>query len=53
MPEDCCGPSRLATGSELAAYPLDAPPVFDGLIATSGRVLYSATDGRMVCFTES
>jgi outer membrane protein assembly factor BamB len=40
-------------GQRLAAYPLDAPPVFDGLIATAGRVLYSATDGRMVCFAES
>jgi hypothetical protein len=39
-------------GGKLAAYPLDSPPVFDGLIATAGQLLYSATDGRVVCFAE-
>jgi hypothetical protein len=38
------------SGERLAAYRLDAPPVFDGLIATPGRLLFSATDGRVVCF---
>lgn len=37
------------TGERLAAYSLDSPPVFDGLIATSDRLIYSATDGRVVC----
>ncbi len=36
-------------GEKRAAYPLDAPPVFDGLIAAPGRLLFSATDGRVVC----
>ncbi len=40
------------TGEKHAAYPLDAPPVFDGLIAAPGRLLFSATDGRVVCFAE-
>ena len=39
-------------GKQRAAYPLDAPPVFDGLIATPGRLLFSATDGRVVCLAE-
>jgi outer membrane protein assembly factor BamB len=39
-------------GKRSAAYLLDAPPVFDGLIATTGQLLYSATDGRVVCFAE-
>jgi hypothetical protein len=42
-----------STGKRLAAYRLDAPPVFDGLIATSGRLLFAATDGRLVCMTPS
>lgn len=37
------------TGKQLAAYSLDAPPVFDGLIALPGRLLLSVTDGRVVC----
>lgn len=38
------------TGEQLAEYPLDAPPVFDSLIATPGRLPFSATNGRVVCF---
>ena len=38
-----------ASGQKLAAYPLEAPPVFDGLIATPDRLVFSATDGRLVC----
>lgn len=41
-----------ADGQKQAAYPLDAPPVFDGMIALPGRVLYSTTDGRIVCWTQ-
>jgi hypothetical protein len=38
-----------SNGKRLAEYQFDALPVFDGLIATSGRLFYSATDGRVVC----
>ncbi len=38
-----------STGERLAAYTLDSPPVFDGLIAVSNRLIYSAADGRVVC----
>lgn len=42
------------SGEKLAAFPLEAPPIFDGLIATPGRLMCSTTDGRIVCFaTES
>jgi hypothetical protein len=41
-----------ADGQKQAAYPLDASPVFDGLIALPGRVLYGTTDGRIVCWTQ-
>ena len=40
------------TGERLAAYSLDAPPVFDGMIATPGKLLFTTTDGRLVCYTE-
>jgi hypothetical protein len=38
-----------ADGKTLAEQPLDAPPVFDGLIAASGCLFLSTTDGRVVC----
>ncbi|MFP4058463.1 MAG: PQQ-binding-like beta-propeller repeat protein [Candidatus Brocadiia bacterium] len=42
---------RSATdGAEEAAYPLDAEPVFDGLIAAYGRLFLSAQDGTVRCF---
>jgi len=28
---------------------LNAPPVFDGLIAAGGRLYLATTDGKMVC----
>ncbi|NQT40054.1 MAG: PQQ-like beta-propeller repeat protein, partial [Planctomycetes bacterium] len=37
-------------GKILSEQKLEAPPVFDGLIAASGRLLMSATDGSVVCF---
>ena len=40
-------------GSKLAEYVLDAQPVFDGLIAASGRLFISTRDGRVVCFGET
>ncbi len=39
-----------ATGDTLAEYPLDAPPVFDGLIAAGGRVFLVTMDGRVLAF---
>jgi len=36
-------------GSTLAEIQLDAPPVFDGLIAAHGRLFLSTTDGRLSC----
>ena len=37
-------------GKTLAEQKLDAPPVFDGLIAAQGRLLMCTTDGKVVCF---
>jgi outer membrane protein assembly factor BamB len=37
------------TGTKLAAYRLDSPPVFNGIAAAEGRVYLSLTDGRVVC----
>jgi len=37
-------------GRELAAYPLDAEAVFDGMIAAYGRLVVSMTDGTVRCF---
>jgi hypothetical protein len=36
-------------GTTLAEQKLDAPPVFDGLIAASGRLLMCTTNGHVVC----
>jgi outer membrane protein assembly factor BamB len=38
-----------ADGTMLAEQKLDAPPVFDGLIAAEGRLFLSTTDGRLIC----
>ena len=38
-------------GSQLARYPLDSPPIFDGLAAAQGRLYMSASDGHVVCLT--
>jgi len=38
------------TGKKLSERKLDAPPVFDGLIAAAGRLFLCTTDGRVVCF---
>jgi hypothetical protein len=37
-------------GKRLAQYKLDAPPVFDGMAATLGRLYTATTDGNVVCF---
>ena len=39
-----------ANGAKLAEYPLQAPPVFEGMAAAGGRLYVCATDGRVVCF---
>jgi hypothetical protein len=36
-------------GKKLFQLQLDAPPVFDGLIAARGRLLLSTTGGKVVC----
>ncbi|MDY0166740.1 MAG: PQQ-binding-like beta-propeller repeat protein [Thermoguttaceae bacterium] len=36
-------------GNELAAYTLESPPVFDGLIAAKGRLLIATRDGNITC----
>ncbi|MCZ6795006.1 MAG: hypothetical protein O7J95_15495 [Planctomycetota bacterium] len=37
-------------GEKRAAYRLDAPPVFDSLAATSGRLYLSTMTGKVLCF---
>jgi len=39
-----------ADGKKLAEYPLESPPVFDGLIAAGGRLYLTTTDGRLSCW---
>jgi len=39
-----------ADGATLAEQRLDAPPVFDGLIAAAGRLYMVTTDGKVRCF---
>jgi hypothetical protein len=41
-----------ASGEPLAELRLDAPPVFDGLIAAHGRVYITTVDGSIVCWGE-
>jgi len=36
-------------GKKLAEYPLDSPPVFDGMIAANGRLYISTRSGRLIC----
>jgi outer membrane protein assembly factor BamB len=36
-------------GTELARYPLDCPPIFDGMAAAYGRLFISMTDGSLLC----
>ncbi|MHC4628092.1 MAG: hypothetical protein ACYTDV_14020, partial [Planctomycetota bacterium] len=42
-----------ADGGTLAEQKLDAPPVFDGLIAACGRLYMSLEDGTVLCVGES
>lgn len=36
-------------GTRLAEYPLDSPPVFDGMAAAQGRLYLVTLDGSVVC----
>ena len=38
-------------GKQLAAYPLDSPPVFDGMAATRGRLFIATADGHVLCLS--
>ena len=42
-----------ADGSVLAEQKLDAPPVFDGLIAAKGRLYMSSVDGTVLCLGQA
>jgi outer membrane protein assembly factor BamB len=51
---DRSGPGVLgavdpATGRQLATYPLEAAPVWDGMAAASGRLYLATKDGRLLC----
>ncbi len=37
-------------GHRLGKYPLEDPPVFDGMAAAGGRLYISARDGKLICF---
>jgi len=39
-------------GTELAKYPLDSAPIFDGMAAAYGRLYVSMTDGSLVCMAQ-
>jgi hypothetical protein len=43
---------RAEDGARLATLKLDGRPVFDGMIATSGRLYLSLRDGRIVCLQD-
>ncbi len=37
-------------GEKLAEYPLESPPVYDGMAAANGRLYISTKNGNVVCF---
>jgi len=39
------------TGERLTEYKLDAPPVFDGMAATAGKLFLSTREGTLLCFS--
>jgi len=39
-------------GAELTKYPLDSPPIFDGMAAAYGRLYVSMTDGSLICMAQ-
>lgn len=42
-----------STGENLGAYILDDPPVFDGMIALSGRLYLTTSTGHIMCLAGS
>ncbi len=40
-----------ADGKRLAEYPLDAPPVWDGMVAAAERLYLTTVDGKVLCFS--
>jgi hypothetical protein len=38
-------------GTELARYPIDAPPIFDGMAAAGGELLVALENGTVMCMT--
>ncbi|NOZ23317.1 MAG: PQQ-binding-like beta-propeller repeat protein, partial [Planctomycetes bacterium] len=40
-------------GKELARYPLDSAPVWDGMAAANGRLYLSLHNGRLVCYGDN
>lgn len=40
-------------GKKLREYPLESPPVYDGMAAANGRVYLSLDSGGIVCYGES
>jgi hypothetical protein len=43
---------RAEDGADLSRAKIDAPPVFDGLIAARGKVYLALTDGTVLCMAE-
>jgi outer membrane protein assembly factor BamB len=41
-----------SAGKKISEQPLGAPPVFDGLIAASGRLLVALEDGSLLCLAK-
>jgi len=39
-----------SNGQSLAEYPLESPPVFDGLAAARGRLYLATADGQVTCY---
>jgi outer membrane protein assembly factor BamB len=39
-----------ADGTTIAEWPLESPPVFDGLMAANNRLYLCTTDSRVICF---
>ncbi len=40
----------MADGKKLVEYPLDSPPVFNGIAAAGGRLYLSTKDGKILCY---
>jgi hypothetical protein len=43
----------IAGGDTLAAYPLESPPVWDGMAAAKGQLFLATVGGKVLCFGES